>query len=49
MTKIKICGLTRTEDIDIVNEFLPDFFYVFHTLLVEIAQLDICQHFFSMQ
>ena len=25
MTKIKICGLTRTEDIDIVNEFLPDY------------------------
>ena len=25
MTKIKICGLTRTEDIDVVNEFLPDY------------------------
>ena len=25
MTKIKICGLTRTEDIDMVNEFLPDY------------------------
>ena len=25
MTKIKICGLTRTEDIAMVNEFLPDY------------------------
>ena len=25
MTKIKICGLTRTEDIEMVNEFLPDY------------------------
>ena len=25
MTKIKICGLTRTEDIDVVNEFMPDY------------------------
>ena len=25
MTKIKICGLTRTEDIETVNEFLPDY------------------------
>ena len=25
MTKIKICGLTRTEDIDFVNEALPDY------------------------
>lgn len=25
MTKIKICGLTRQEDIDIVNEVLPDY------------------------
>ena len=25
MTKIKICGLTRTEDINMVNEFLPDY------------------------
>ena len=25
MTKIKICGLTRTEDIGMVNEFLPDY------------------------
>ena len=25
MTKIKICGLSRTEDIDMVNEFLPDY------------------------
>lgn len=25
MTKIKICGLTRKEDIDAVNEFLPDY------------------------
>ena len=25
MTKIKICGLIRTEDIDIVNEILPDY------------------------
>ena len=25
MTKIKICGLTRTEDIEKVNEFLPDY------------------------
>ncbi|MGL5207629.1 MAG: phosphoribosylanthranilate isomerase [Acidaminococcaceae bacterium] len=25
MTKIKICGLTRTEDIDMANEFLPDY------------------------
>ena len=25
MTKIKICGLTRTEDIELVNEFLPDY------------------------
>lgn len=25
MTKIKICGLRRKEDIDIVNSFLPDF------------------------
>ncbi len=24
-TKIKICGLRRTEDIDFVNEFLPDY------------------------
>ena len=25
MTKIKICGLTRAEDIEMVNEFLPDY------------------------
>ena len=25
MTKIKICGLKRTEDISYVNELLPDF------------------------
>lgn len=25
MTKIKICGLTRMEDIEAVNEFLPDY------------------------
>lgn len=25
MTKIKICGLTRTDDIDVVNEFMPDY------------------------
>ena len=25
MTKIKICGLRRTEDIEIVNRYLPDF------------------------
>lgn len=25
MTKIKICGLTREEDIRVVNEFLPDY------------------------
>lgn len=25
MTKIKICGLSRIEDIDIVNEILPDY------------------------
>ena len=25
MTKIKICGLKRKEDIEIVNEFLPDY------------------------
>lgn len=25
MTKIKICGLTRIEDIEAVNEFLPDY------------------------
>ena len=25
MTKIKICGLTRTEDIEMVNEFSPDY------------------------
>lgn len=25
MTKIKICGLSRTQDIEIVNEFLPDY------------------------
>ena len=25
MTKIKICGLRREEDIEIVNEFLPDY------------------------
>ena len=25
MSKIKICGLTRAEDISIVNEFLPDY------------------------
>lgn len=25
MTKIKICGLRRNEDVDIVNAFLPDF------------------------
>lgn len=25
MTKIKICGLTRPEDIDIVNRYLPDY------------------------
>ena len=24
-TKIKICGLTREEDIEAVNEFLPDY------------------------
>ena len=25
MTKIKICGLTRPEDIEAVNEYLPDY------------------------
>ncbi len=25
MTKIKICGLRRKEDVDIINSFLPDF------------------------
>ena len=25
MTKIKICGLRRDEDIEYVNEFLPDY------------------------
>ena len=25
MTKIKICGLKRLQDIEYVNEFLPDF------------------------
>lgn len=25
MTKIKICGLKREEDIKFVNEFLPDY------------------------
>jgi len=25
MTKVKICGLTRIEDIDYVNEALPDY------------------------
>lgn len=25
MSKIKICGLRRTEDVDYVNEFLPDY------------------------
>ena len=25
MTKIKICGLTRTEDIDAANTYLPDY------------------------
>lgn len=31
MTKIKLCGLTRTEDIKIANELLPDFIgFVFY-------------------
>ena len=25
MSKIKICGLRRVEDIEYVNEFLPDY------------------------
>ena len=25
MTKIKLCGITREEDIDVVNEILPDY------------------------
>ena len=25
MTKIKICGLKRPEDVELVNEFLPDY------------------------
>ena len=25
MTKLKICGLTRQQDVDIVNGALPDF------------------------
>ncbi len=25
MTKIKICGLKRSEDVEMVNEFLPDY------------------------
>ena len=25
MTKIKICGLTRQEDIEAVNRYLPDY------------------------
>ena len=25
MTKIKLCGIQRYEDIDVVNELLPDY------------------------
>ena len=25
MSKIKICGLQRSQDIEIVNEFIPDY------------------------
>ena len=37
MTKIKICGLKRTEDISYVNELLPDFAgFVFALSLIHI-------------
>ena len=41
MTKIKLCGLSRTEDIEAVNQLLPDFMgFVFYEKSVRNVSLD---------
>jgi phosphoribosylanthranilate isomerase len=41
MTKIKLCGLSRTEDIEAVNELLPDFMgFVFYEKSVRNVSFD---------
>lgn len=41
MTKIKLCGLSRTEDIEVVNELLPDFMgFVFYEKSVRNVSFD---------
>ena len=41
MTKIKLCGLSRTEDIEAVNQILPDFMgFVFYEKSVRNVSLD---------